>query len=344
MELFDFMRGGAAADLLVSMLARGVLLTLLLLLARHALRRSSSAVRAAWCTTGALAVLSLPVLTTLLPGWEIGPYTYPLDALARPLGRDAAAGAPTAGAALLLVWAAGATFLLGRLLLHIGRAVAVTDRGDDVAGGPLGGLARSIGLELGVSGRVRVILSDAVRVPCTWGVRRPVVLLPAAAAAWPEEMQRAVLHHELAHVARGDYLGLLWLELVRALYWPNPLAWALHRTGRREQEGACDDAAVRAGIPPVAYARHLVAVGRHAVGAAAAPAAALPMVRARALRARIASVLEPGTDRRPATMAGLLLTGALIALLSAPIAVASPSWICPASPPAVASAPELPRS
>jgi len=320
----------ATVDFVVFALIKGGLLTVLLLLIIRCLQRASSAMRAAWCTTGALAVLSVPLLTSLLPGWSIGPYTYP-EAFARPLAEGVAVGAPVTGVILLGVWGAGVAILLARLLLHLGRIVAITDRGDDVAGAPLGQLARTIGRGMGLPRGVRVILSESVRVPCTWGIRNPVVLLPAAAATWSRGLQRAVLNHELAHVARGDYLGLLWLELVRILHWPNPFAWLLHRTGRHEQERACDDVAVRAGIPSIEYARHLVAVGRHVVGTSRPPVVALPMVRAGSLRGRVASVLEPGADRRPATMTRLLLTGVVIALLATPVAIASPSWVCPES-------------
>jgi len=342
-ELFSNPTERAVIDFLVQALLKGGVLTALLLVVYRCLSRVSSAVRAAWCTTGSLAVLSVPVLTSLLPGWSLGPWTLPDGLLARPLAEGVAAGAPAAATILVAVWAAGVTVLLGRLVLHLGRIVAITDRGDDVAGEPLGGMARAIGRDMGLARRVRVILSEAVRVPCTWGIRRPVVLLPAAAAAWPRELQRAVLHHELAHVARGDWVGLLWLELVRVLHWPDPFAWLLRRAGRSAQEKACDDAAVRGGIPPVEYARHLLAVGRHVVGATSS-VAALPMIRTGSLRDRVASVLEPGADRRPATMTRLLLTGVVIALLAAPVAVASPGWVCPAPDTAAPAALPHPRT
>ncbi len=330
MELFRIPADEAAVDFLISALVKTGLFTVLLLLIARLLKRTSSAVRAAWYTTGALAVLSLPVLTSVLPGWRIGSLVYPFDVVGGALAGGGGTDPATVGAVLLAVWGAGVVVLLGRLVLDVTRIIAVTDRGDDV-GGPLANLARTVEREIGLSRDVRVILSNAVHVPCTWGVRRPVVLLPAAAAEWEPDLQRAVLHHELAHVARGDYAGLLWLELVRALYWPNPFAWLLHRTGRHEQERACDDAAVRAGIPPAEYARHLVVIGRQVLETPGSPIAALPMVRTSSFRERIASVMEPGTDRRPATLARLLLTGAVIALLAAPVAVASPGWVCPSS-------------
>jgi hypothetical protein len=51
----------------------------------------------------------------------------------------------------------------------------------------------------------------------------------------------------------------------------------------------------------------------------------------------VRSLLDPGTDRRPVTVHRLLLTGAVIALISAPVAAASPQWVCYASAPEAAA-------
>ena len=40
----------------------------------------------------------------------------------------------------------------------------------------------------------------------TWGLRRPVILLPARAGSWDCERRRIVLLHELVHIRRADWL------------------------------------------------------------------------------------------------------------------------------------------
>ena len=42
--------------------------------------------------------------------------------------------------------------------------------------------------------------------PMAFGTRRPAILIPATADTWPEDRRRAVILHELAHVARYDCL------------------------------------------------------------------------------------------------------------------------------------------
>ena len=62
--------------------------------------------------------------------------------------------------------------------------------------------------------------------PATFGVIRPVVLLPGnTCAKQPLEIQRALVAHELIHVQRRDWLWVLCEELLLAALWFNPAMW-----------------------------------------------------------------------------------------------------------------------
>jgi len=94
--------------------------------------------------------------------------------------------------------------------------------------------------------------------PMTWGVRRPRIMLPASALDWPTERLRAVLAHELGHVARADWLVHLVAQLACAVYWFHPLFWSAERSLGRETELAADDEALGAGLEASQYAADMV--------------------------------------------------------------------------------------
>jgi TonB family protein len=93
-------------------------------------------------------------------------------------------------------------------------------------------------------------------------VLRPVILLPSAARDWHEPRLRAVLLHETAHVVRRDCLAKYVAQASRAFLWWNPLAWMMAARLDREQELACDDAVLSAGVSADAYAKALLDVAR----------------------------------------------------------------------------------
>jgi beta-lactamase regulating signal transducer with metallopeptidase domain/polyhydroxyalkanoate synthesis regulator phasin len=89
---------------------------------------------------------------------------------------------------------------------------------------------------------------------------RPTLVLPIALwQALKADERRALLLHELAHLARGDHRVRLLELLVLALHWWNPLAWLAVRQLRRAEELCCD-ALVIATRPEVApaYATALI--------------------------------------------------------------------------------------
>jgi bla regulator protein blaR1 len=91
---------------------------------------------------------------------------------------------------------------------------------------------------------------EAAGQPVTFGVRRPIILLPGSLRTMTGGARRAVLCHELLHVARRDWAWLLAEEAVRSLFWFHPaVRWAIQQVqvGREQlvDERVVDITAVR---------------------------------------------------------------------------------------------------
>jgi TonB family protein len=82
--------------------------------------------------------------------------------------------------------------------------------------------------------------------PVTFGVRHPVVLLPAILQSQPPDLRRVVLCHELFHVRRRDWVWVVAEEIVRAALWFHPGVWWLISRVRLAREEVVDELTVLA--------------------------------------------------------------------------------------------------
>lgn len=245
------------------------------------------------------------------PGPEAGAGRARIEA-ARPAG-------PSAAAVALMIWALGVLALLARLGLDTLRVYGITRRAKDCRSAEVCGLAERLVGSLGIRRRVRVVVSDEVSVPVTWGTLLPVVVLPESAATWTMERKRIVLLHELAHVVRWDYVILLMVEIVCAIYWFNPLVWIAARQGAVERERACDDQALHVGVRSDVYATHLYEIARSQVDDDT-PRAAFAMAHASNLARRVRSILARGLDRTPLSHDQLVSAAVAALVVAFPLA------------------------
>ncbi|HKV47740.1 MAG TPA: M56 family metallopeptidase [Candidatus Acidoferrales bacterium] len=100
--------------------------------------------------------------------------------------------------------------------------------------------------------------SGAISVPVTLGILRPVILLPTYWRKWDEPTLRAVVAHEMSHIARRDALTQRLALLHRAIFWFSPLAWWLNLALADAAEEASDEAALLAGADRAFYATTLL--------------------------------------------------------------------------------------
>jgi beta-lactamase regulating signal transducer with metallopeptidase domain len=184
---------------------------------------------------------------------------------------------------------------------------------------------REVAAHSGVAVPVRLLRTDAVASPLTWGAFRPVVLLPDDAESWPAERQRVVLAHELAHAVRGDYLSQLIACAACAVYWFHPLVWVAARKLRVESERACDDHVLVRGISGVDYAAHLLDVARRSRSIRLGGAVAIGMARPSHLEGRLLAVLDPACPRQVPPRRARRAGWAGLAMFVLPLAALTPT-------------------
>ena len=105
---------------------------------------------------------------------------------------------------------------------------------------------------------VQVRCSDRITSPLTYGVLRPVVLLPSGLERMEGGALEYVLEHEYTHIRRFDALRKGFLALGLSLHWFNPLVWVMYVLAGRDMELSCDEAVVRSGADRRRYALALL--------------------------------------------------------------------------------------
>jgi beta-lactamase regulating signal transducer with metallopeptidase domain len=137
----------------------------------------------------------------------------------------------------------------------------------------------------------RIRASAALKSPASLA---QTILLPADFSSWSAEKRQAVLAHEAAHIARGDFLVQLAASVHCALFWFSPFAWWLRSKLAAVAESASDEAAARGLNDPLRYAEILLEVAHGARSATLIVAMARPPL----IQQRIDRLLSgaPGTN------------------------------------------------
>ena len=154
--------------------------------------------------------------------------------------------------------------------------------------------------------RLAIRQSDRVSSPLTFGVLRPVILMPKAADWTDERALSYVLEHEFVHIQRFDALSKLLLIAAACVHWFNLLVWAMYVLANRDLELSCDETVVRRfGGARASYAR--VLIGMEAERSGFAPLC--NHFSRTAIEERITAIMKT----KKITFLSLLLAAALIA-------------------------------
>lgn len=328
---------------LKSLLIAGLTLALL-----RFLKNRSAAERSWVAHIGLLALVIVAFAPLVLPAWNVeapailGSEVRPAPVEVLPTGPTFTRESPAAAARELafkaapaaqqpsrlpslsassvatVLYALPAAVLLLITLIALGRLVTLRARADVLVDGHwLSALARAQ-RRMGFKHGTALLTSNELASPISWGLMRPVILLNSRAVEASDEAE-AIIAHELAHVARFDWLKLLLARVATALFWFNPLVWLLAREAHQLREEAADDSVLAADIVDTDYAQLLVGVARHECPGLLLGAHGVAPSKS-SLARRVARVLDGKSVRGPVARSFALGVFAGAVLVAGPLA------------------------
>lgn len=99
-------------------------------------------------------------------------------------------------------------------------------------------------MEIRLRRKVEVRICEKISSPLTYGLFKPVILLPKNFDLNNSERLKFVLTHELTHIKRLDILRKAAVLIAVCVHWANPLVWAMFLLFNRDIELVCDDAVI----------------------------------------------------------------------------------------------------
>jgi TonB family protein len=305
------------------------------------LRRQSAALRHWVLATTLVCSAVVPIAAWLLPAWvapldvsSMVPPAFSQSMRPPQLREPSLAGAAIQRASedasnavdaalapqpVVMLWFVGASLSIAALGIGLMRLRRIDAAATALDAGTWVDTLRSLQPSHGVHQPVAVRMTARPSLLFVWGVWRPTIIVPSSALGWSRDRVQAVVTHELAHIHRRDWLFQIVAEVVRAIYWFNPLVWVTCARLRRECEVACDDRVIATGAQASEYASHVIAIARDLQTSHWLPAPAI--VRSSTLERRVRAMLDKTLNRQPPSTGAR--GGALALLLSLTVVVAS---------------------
>lgn len=138
----------------------------------------------------------------------------------------------------ICVWTGGCFIVLLPIVVGMGYLVKIRRAARSLPDSVSLSMVEGLFTELGIQCRIVLLGNGILLMTVTWGLPRPVILVPTGVSEWSEEPCRLVLLHEMASIKRFD--------------------WFTHL----EREQVCDDLVVAAGTQPCDYADKLVEMAK----------------------------------------------------------------------------------
>ncbi len=113
----------------------------------------------------------------------------------------------------------------------------------------------------GIKRKVKLWLSNSIKVPVTFGFLNPIIILPVALINLISMQQaETIILHELTHIKANDYLLNWFLIVAENIFFFNPFISSICKKIRLEREKYCDSNVIAFQYSPLLYAETLLQV------------------------------------------------------------------------------------
>ena len=143
------------------------------------------------------------------------------------------------------IWILGALLTLSlKLWNYLCFSICLKNNSTKVTDAETAALLRELSIRLSIKKMPKIYESTIVSSPITFGLWKPVVVLPAKdkTTITNKNQTMLALHHELIHVKRKDLWYKWTYQILLCLHWFNPILYVIGRTLNEDCELSCDEA------------------------------------------------------------------------------------------------------
>ena len=201
------------------------------------------------------------------------------------------------GSPILLMWFAGAMFLVIRLAVGWSRLAAILRSASSRCDASLVESYQRVGQRLQLGRLPTLLLSDQIEGPISAGWRKPCVVLPTSLV---DQISAPELHdilvHEVAHVVRRDQWIVLLQNIAGAILWLHPVVSWLNRSLGQSREEVCDNYVLTT-TNASSYSRTLLSVAELVQSSRSLPGSVGLFTSRWKLESRVAGLLDESRSR-----------------------------------------------
>ncbi len=229
------------------------------------------------------------------------------------------------GLSMLILWSTGLLFMLARIFLGLYSAHRLTRQGKKILSFSWQKLMKKLLKSISLKRKINLFRHSRVKFPLTWGVIKPVIIMPDESKKWTRDQCTSVLLHELSHIKRGDFLIKVIARISCAVFWFNPLSWITYKKMKMEQEKACDEFVIKAGVRPSTYAANLISIKKSGQVHWHPPALVLEAMGENQFQARLTAILRKQFKTKEIKMKTKIMLSLTVILLMLVIGLARPT-------------------